>query len=343
MYVRDGITAQDVLWSSWRPVFFAGCWAVVIVYLHSNLGLKFVILPALPIATIGIAISLYLGFKTTSAYNRWWEARQIWGSIINDSRTWANQAHNLLSLPDRGGGSTKETQELVFRHLAWVNALAHQLRKTSRLAASDHRHIFDYRNTGSDVVTTGLPECYQRYLPDAEVEHLKTVANPATHIVKMQGEALRALQKRKALDNNRMVEMMQVLGRLYDHQGACERIKNTPFPRQITYFGRAFSWIFIVLLPLALYDSFEVAFKEHAQIDSIADIDMLPMILFTMIISWLFYVLQKVSESCEDPFEGGPTDVPISALTRVIEIDLLQTLGETDIPEPAQPRNGVLY
>lgn len=343
MFVRQGISAEDVFWSSWRPVFFAGCWAITIIYLHSNLGLKFVILPALPISMIGIAISLYLGFKTTSAYNRWWEARQIWGSIINDSRTWANQTHNLLSLPGRADASTKEAHALIRRHLAWVNALAFQLRKTSRLAAADKRHIFDFRNTDSDATATGSPECYERYLPDEEVQYLRTVANPATHIVKKQGEALRALQKRKALDNNRMVEMMQVLGRFYDYQGACERIKNTPFPRQITYFGRAFSWMFIALLPLALYDSFESAFKEHARIDSVADIDMLPMVLFTMVISWLFYVLQKVSESCEDPFEGGPTDVPISALTRVIEIDLLQMLGEEDIPEPAQPIHDVLY
>lgn len=321
MYMRYGITAGDVFWSSWRPVVIAGLWASLIVHTHSNLGLKFVVLPALPISTIGIAISLYLGFKTSSAYNRWWEAREIWGGIVNNSRTWSNQACNLLTLTKNESALTSETRILIRRHLAWVNALAYQLRKTSRLTASTQRHIFDYRNTKTDNLTTNSPGCYECYLSEEEVQDLRDVANPATHIIHKQGAHLRELLK----------------------QGACERIKNTPFPRQITYFGRIFSWIFIVLLPFALYDSFEDVLKEHFRTLDISDLYLLPMVLFTMTISWLFYMLQKVGESCEDPFESGPTDVPISALTRVIEIDLLQILGEENIPEPIQPRAGVLY
>jgi len=341
MYVRQAIGVKDILWDSWRILVFAGVWAIVIDFVHDLLGYRAFALPVLPVTTIGIVISFYLGFKSTSAYNRWWEARQTWGDIINKSRTWANHARNLVDTGERVDRTVVD--HLVLRHLAWVNALAFQMRKTSRLKVSPHQHIFDYRLADETLMSTSTPACFESYLSDQEVQDVTAFANPAFHILRRQGDYLQELYQQGILDNNRLVEMMRVLGELYDCQGKCERIKNTPFPRQFSYFGRVFTWIFIVLLPMAFISSFEDMANRIRLSGAESHEYIFLLVPFTMLISWVFYILEKVSDSCENPFEGGTTDVPVSALTRIIEIDLLQSIDASEVPAAAQPKNGVLY
>lgn len=341
MYVRSGITVQNVFWDSWRVVLISAVWAVMLVYLREIQGYTFLAVPTLPVTTIGVMVSFYLGFKNNSAYDRWWEARKIWGAIVNDSRTWANHALNLVSPSGEAGDPTAGI--LVHRHLAWVNALAYQLRKTSRLKEGTHRRSFDHRLAEASNLPTASPVCYERHLPEWEAEEIRPLANPATHIVRKQGAHLQELLRQDRLDNNRMVEMMQVLGRLYDSQGKCERIKNTVFPWQVTFFGRLFTWVFILLLPLALVDTFEKEIEVQDLGGLLAHEYVFTMVPFSVLIAWLFFIFEKVGESCEDPFEGGTTDTPVTALTRTIEIDLQQMLGEPDIPERITPIDGVLY
>lgn len=341
MYVRNGITAASVFWDSWRVLLISGAWSTLVVYLHEIRGVEAIAAPVLPVTTIGIVVSFYLGFKNNSAYARWWEGRKIWGAIVNDSRTWGNQALHLVSPADQPGDTTAHI--LIHRHLAWVNALALQLRKRSRLQVGRHQRTFDHRLPYVSELPTASPACYEGHLPEKEAGAIRALVNPATHIVRHQGAHLQALLHQGRLDNNRMVEMMQVLGRLYDWQGKCERIKNTVFPWQVTFFGRMFTWIFILLLPLAFVDIFEKETREHQLSGLLSHEYMFTMVPFSMLIAWLFFIFEKVGESCEDPFEWGTTDVSIAALARTIEIDLQQMLGEEDIPAPAAPIEGVLY
>lgn len=342
MHLRNGITSKHLFWDSWPLLLISGAWSALVTYLFEIRGYEAIAVPTLPVATIGIVVSLYLGFKSKSAYDRWWEARQIWGQVVNDSRTFANQALNLISRPD---GAEDPAPVLVHRHLAWVNALAYQLRKKSRLKVGPHQRVFDYRIEDTSTLPTASPAAYERHLAEGEAEEIRHLANPATHILRLQGAHLHVLMRRGQLENNRIVAMMRVVGQLYDCQGKCERIKNTPFPRQITFFGLVFTWIFILLLPLAFVDPFaEQAEKAMGGKEIVSfHVYMLAMVPFSMVVAWIFFMLEKVSESCEDPFEWGTTDVPIAALTRTIEIDLLQMLGESAVPEPLLPRQGVLY
>lgn len=341
MYVRGGLRAQDVLADSWRVLLVSGLWTAAVVLLRVSDGLPVLVVPRGAVSTMGIVVSVYLGFKSSSVYSRWWEARMVWGAIINDSRSWANAALNLLS-----GGAASDPQAsaaLIRRHLAWVNALAYQLRRNSVLKVSPIQHVFDYRRPDVDTIFTAQPDCYRRYLSEAEREAVEGFANPAVHIARLQGAQVNELLQSGAIDANRAVELMQIQTRLTVSQGQCERIKNTPFPRQFTYFGRIFTWLFIILIPLGSLDAFLDAVATHLPSDRIQDRFLLVLIPFTMVVSWLFYMVEKVSESCENPFEWGSTDVPIAALTRVIEIDLLGMMGEDEIPAPLEPRDGVLY
>lgn len=342
MYVRRGINVRHLFHDSWLFLLGVTAWALVVLYLNEFLQLHFVSIPIAPITTIGIAVSLYLGFKSTSAYNRWWEARQIWGDIINRSRDWANSVFNLMPAGGKPIDPAIQT-ELIERHIGWVNALAFQLRQRSRLKETVKTRIFGHRRVFTESHFHQTRESYRRHLAPGEAAGLEQNANVATHILRRQGDRLRELAEAGILDSYRHVAMMEKLTALYDDQGKCERIKSTPFPRQVANFGLMFTWVFIVLLPLAFVDIFENETQVHALSDRIALEYMLILVPFTVLISWVFFIMEKVSDSTEDPFEGGVTDVPISALCRVIEIDLRQMMADEDVPEPLEPIDGVLY
>lgn len=335
MYVRKGIRLTRLVRDSWQIVVVSVSLSVFVYVVHQVFGFDILELPALPVATIGVVVSLYLGFLSSSAYARWWEARTIWGQIINASRAWANCC---LSLPDSPGPGqdqvSDEARLLVRRHLAWVNALAAQLRPDppGQAAATS-----DPTEAASGTQARSLS-----YLGEAHVAKLAGTANPAVHILRLQGDSLRHLRQSGQLDDYRFVEMMRFLTVFYDCQGGCERIRNTPFPVQFTFFGRLFTWMLIVLMPFAFVDAFVRLAEHHPLVSQVAQNFLFLLIPFNTIISTLFFFLERVSESCLDPFDGRATDVPIQALTRLIEIDLLQMLGESRVPPPCQPVNGIL-
>ena len=126
-------------------------------------------------------------------------------------------------------------------------------------------------------------------------------------------------------------------------QGICERIKNTPLPRQIAHFGTVFTWIFVFLLPLAFLDVFEAEAKTHELSQLLTHEYMFTLVPFAMLIAWIFVMVEKIGDSTDDPFEGGANDVPLAAICRAIEIELREALGETDVPPPPAPVDDVLY
>jgi putative membrane protein len=128
---------------------------------------------------------------------------------------------------------------------------------------------------------------------------------------------------------------------MYNQQGACERIKNTPFPRQYSYFGTIFAWIFVLLLPFGLLNAFD---EEFNLLSGSARIWMeLAAISLSVLLSWIFITMDKVGSSSEDPFEGRFNDVPMTAICRTIEIDLKDMLNEDSLPEYITPKNNILY
>lgn len=342
MYLRRGINPWHILRESWLFLVIVGAWSVLIVYAREFLQIEAVGLPIAPVTTIGIAVSLYLGFKSTSAYNRWWEARRLWGDIINGSRMWANHVVNMIYRED-GTVDIEVRRELIERHLAWVNAVAFQLRSTSRLKESTKTRIFNHRRKFDRSDFHQMPDCYRRYLSPQEAEEIERYANPAVHLLRRQGDRLRDLVQQGLLDGYRHVQMMIHLDIFFTAQGSCERIKNTPFPRQVANFGLAFTWVFVIMLPLAFVDLFETEVESHQITGLLAHEFVVTLVPFSILISWIFFLMEKVSDSVEDPFEGGVTDVPISALCRVIEIDLKQILDAEDVLHPIEPVEGVLY
>ncbi len=342
MYVRHGISFWHLFQDSWRFLVLIILWSVLIVYLHEIRGYTFISIPMAPITIIGIAVSLYLGFKSTSTYGRWWEARKLWGQIIADSWSWGFHVFDLVYAGDKELDPAVR-RELIDRHLAWVNALVHKLRSSTRLKESHLTHIFDHRKVLVEAGFHQHPDCYGRYLSEEEAQGIADFSNTPLQILRRQSARLHDLARDGFLDSHRHVKLVSLIDSLLLLQGGCERIKNTPFPRQIANFGQAFTWAFIVFLPLGLVDMFVAETQLHGMGTLLSHEYMFTMVPFNVLISWIFFIMEKVSDSVEDPFEGGVTDVPISALCRSIEIDLSQMVGADDLPEPLEPVDGVLY
>ena len=135
--------------------------------------------------------------------------------------------------------------------------------------------------------------------------------------------------------------MQSVLEEFYNLQGKCERIKNTPFPRQYGYFSKLFTNIFVLLIPFGLLDVFESHLGDVSQ--HMHDWYIFLMIPFSVLISWIFSAMDSIGDNSEDPFEGRINDVPMTALCRTIEIDLRDMLDEDNLPEGIKPKDHILY
>jgi len=244
-----------------------------------------------PISILGIALSIFLGFRNNAAYDRWWEARKTWGGIVNYSRSWAMQVLSMLR--DESGEIQKE---LIYRHLAWLTALRTQLRK-----------LEDFSEL-------------KPFLNESDFTALSKMQNKATWLISKQGKQLYELVDQQRIDQYAAVQMNQSLVKFYDYQGISERIKNTPFLPYYDYFTRFFLWVFILLLPFSLFETY--------------DIYSIPI---SVVIGFVFSVIEQTGRYTEDPFENKPNDIPMTALCRTIEIDLKQLLHEKEVPARLTP------
>jgi putative membrane protein len=129
------------------------------------------------------------------------------------------------------------------------------------------------------------------------------------------------------------VALQTIISNLYDEQGKSERIKNTPFPRQYATTSNLFIFVFMTLLPFGLLPQFVELGERY----------MFLLIPFNMIVSWVFMFMEYVGDISENPFEGLLNNIPIATIVRNIEIDLIDMLGEEQIPEKLQPYFGALF
>ncbi len=340
MYVYRKIKLGTILTFAWKHLLFFLIYGSIITWLdhyleHQGRSLS---IPFLPISTIGIAVAFYLGFKNNQSYDRFWEGRKIWGGIVNYSRTWGNLVksfvtENHVTDPTITDAVIKEThRRLIYRHISWLNALRLQLRRPSNhsidFSKSSARKHYKGRPGGEDWEQDVAPflSCVE------ERNELMGFKNVATQLIRMQGEDLKILEQKGMIEDFRHMEMMSCLEEFYNLQGKCERIKNTPLPRQYSYFSHIFVWIFILLMPFGLVGEF--VSMGHSMVWMT--------IPCYMLISWIFLTMELVGDNSEDPFENFINDVPMTALCRTIEIDLREMLGETDLPPKIEPVDGIL-
>lgn len=299
--------------------------AVVVLYELTHVPIA---LPWQPISVIGIAVAFFLSFKNNSSYDRTWEARKIWGKIINDSRTFATA---LLTMPAPDAGAAWK-KAAIHRHLAWLLALKHNMRKPRSWEHNSPVENLVFAPHFRSEYLAGMEPEIKPYLSAQELEQVKKYSNMPSQLLKNQSREIEQLFNNGHLSEFKHVWLHKLIGGLYDLQGMTERIKNFPFPRQYASTGLWIMYIFCALIPFGLLDIFEQSRSLHYWLT----------IPFSTAIIWLYFLVDRIGDYSENPFEASYNDVPISSIARTIEIDLREMLDEENIPGPYPVENGFL-
>lgn len=332
MYIGKRYPFFGVINWSKKYIFYFLLIDLIPVLLYEYAHWTWLVIPWQPIALIGIAVSFYLGFKNNSSYDRLWEARKIWGGIVNASRTFTIMARDFITNEHAKEKISKEELDgvhrtIVHRHIAWIKALTYQLRKPkpwehTAKVEGELRKLGDIHHDQDHFVKL------TPYLSKEDYDYVRTKGNVASHILSVQSKALLNLKFKGLIEDFRHMELEKMLAELYNLQGKSERIKNFPFPRQYATVNFIFVWIFILLLPfgmLNIFKEFDVVFSG------------IMVWLFSVLVSWVFILMEMIGDYSENPFEGLYNDVPISSMARSIEIDIREMLDETGLPKPLEP------
>lgn len=274
-----------------KPLVWLLAWDIAVTafwYLVQPVWIEF---PSLPITLLGSAVAVYLSFRNTTAYARWWEARTLWGAMVNASRTLARDALTLLA--DR-----QVAARVIHRQIAYVHALRMHLRRQ-----------------------TPWDELEGRLSAD-EVERLHGVLNVPNAIHSRTAATIADT----GTDPILLATFARTLADISNAQGGMERIKNTPLPQQYAVYPAIFTHGFCLLLPLGLVETLGLYTP-----------------LGSTVAGFLFLALLQIGNDMQNPFENKEDDVPLTALTRGIEIDLRDGLGEAHGLQPMQPVDGILW
>ncbi|UYY57469.1 bestrophin family protein [Sphingomonas sp. S2-65] len=295
MIVTAAPSFKQVVREIWKPLALLFVWDVIVTVTYILLPFR---APSLPLTLFGSALALFLGFRSNSAYQRWWEGRGLWGLMINASRNLARQARNFL--PDGEARDMKRT--IVLRQIAYVNALRCQLRRQP------------------------VDQEVHRFLSRGEADFALARTNVANGIVDGTSRRINLARQNGWIDTIQQTAMEGVLVDIANAQGGMERLKNTPLPNQYRFFPTIFTHLFCILLPIGLVESLGIATP-----------------LGSTIAGLMFLIVLAIGDDLVDPFANTVHDLPLAAMCRTIEIDLLQSIGD-EAPQPMVPdKAGVLW
>jgi ion channel-forming bestrophin family protein len=303
MLIATNIRLSRIMKNTWKVdiIMLITCVAVYLLHeflIEHHFDKHDYDIPAIVPTVLGTAIAFFIGFNNNQAYDRWWEARKVWGALVNDSRSWAR---GILAYTEAGrldGTQLRELQQrMVRRHIAFICALRAYLRGTG----DTH---------------------YQTYLAEADLERVDCATNVHNAILMLQSEDLQTLADYGCIDGYRYLQLDAMLVRFTDSMGMSERIRNTVFPTTYNYLTKAFIWLFVIFVELVIAQS---------------------MNFWSIPISWMigfvFVSTQINGMSLVDPFTNNSAAIPLNSISRTIEINMLEMLGEKNLPDPIRPIN----
>lgn len=252
-----------------------------------------------PFTLLGIALSLFLGFRNNASYQRWWEARGLWGQLVYDARSLCRQA---LSYIDEDNPIGRDTQRrLIHLSIAFSHAVRHRLRETSPW------------------------EDIERFVEPVHHSKMRQAKNLPDYLMRLMGKELGYCRQQHLLSEQMVQNMDERLNSMTVVLAACERIYNTPLPFAYTLLVHRTTYLYCFMLPFGLVSSLGWVTP-----------------LICGVIAYTFFGLDALSEELEEPFGLAPNQLALTALSRTIEINLLEALGETDLPPDIVPIKGYL-
>ncbi len=328
----------------WTRFETLGFLLIILVWISAYyfLDLDWLRIPWTPMALIGTAVAFVIGFQNNAVYGRIWEARKIWGGIVNTSRTFGVFVQDMVS----GEDSEREVRILTYRHIAWMTALRHAMRSKKLWETTSSSKTNQEWGIRPPESKSKVFDDLKPYLSSEDLEYVKDKDNYQTALLYLQSHHLKKLKKQNQIWEFSFLELEALIQELFTLQGQTERIKNFPYPRQYATLNHYFMWLLLLLLPLALVPQFmdlgnDIA-ETHPFLSQL-------FIWFTapiyVAVAWMFHTMERIGRTGENPFEGTSNDVPISTIARGIEIDLRQNLGEdrNQIPKQFEAELGVQF
>jgi len=208
-----------------RPLIIIVIYTGSIYYAYEHMDVDEIDIPLSISTVLGFAISLLLGFRTNAAYDRWWEARKVWGAIVNDSRTLMRQLMGYADLHE------EESRSMANLIIGWTYALKAVLRNQDPI------------------------EAIEAFASQDDIKQLQNQNNIPNGLLNLIELRLKQLKNQNSIDVYQMVSLNDTLERLCDSMGKCERIKNTVFPIQYRVFTNAAIVIFMIMLPFGMLES----------------------------------------------------------------------------------------
>ena len=272
-------------------ILFVITFALAVGFLHLRPEFKGIDIPLNILTLLGTIVTILLAFRTSQSYERWWEARTIWGAIVNDSRTLTRTV--LQFLPEN---ESVEKKKFAERQIIFVNALGETLRK---------------------VPLSPKVEAYVKF-------HNINAVNLPNALLDEHSHQIGQLKTEAKISDFQQLQLNDIVSRLCDSMGKCERIKNTVFPRSYSLILHILIYAFTAILPFSL--------NHNLFVTEIA---------ISIIIPLLFIAVEKTAIIMQDPFENSPVDTPMTSIAQTIEINILQMMGEKDVP--AKEDKGLYY
>ncbi len=344
MLTKVRYTVKDMLkWTRIEVLYFT-IYATAITVLFEIVGFTFLQIPWAPLAVVGTAVAFIIGFQNNAAYGRIWEARKIWGGVVNTSRTWGMMTKVMVgnqhaSEPVSNEELKSQRETLIHRHIAWLTAFRHAMRHPKKweenMRSKTNKEWEKEIHIPERIFSLG--DDLFDLLSDKEWNYVMSKGNKATALLYLQSQHINDLKDRGLIWEFSFLQLERVLEEFFTLQGKSERIKNFPYPRQYATLSYFFVWIFIALFPIATISQMSDIGARIAEMHPFAgEYFIWVTIPFSVAVMWIFHTMERIGRIGENPFEGSPNDVPISTIARGIEIDLRQMLDEDDDLIPKQ-------
>lgn len=315
MIVKRNLSPAKVIGYVWRPLGFATAMAFVALAVHGAAG-RAVVVPFAPVGTLGAALAVFVAFRNNASYGRWWEARTVWGTLHSSCRVLTRQLVAATDNAVAAGSGGDPDDVLAYRRETALRtvAFAHALRVQLRAAPGTRPDLAPLR---------GL-------LPDAEHVQVAAAANPALVVLQRLAVRIKDGVRAGMVGQFDPISLEPTLVSLHGAMSACERLKDTPTPRQYDYFTRLAVAVFSVVLPFGLLG---IVAPEQQWL----------VVALTILVAGVFVVLERVGSVIDTPFAGRTTDVPLTYLTTEIERDVRELLGDAELPPRVVAVDGYLW
>ncbi len=314
---------------------------------------------------LGVAISLFLGFHNNASYARWWEARQYWGGQVYAVRNLARFLVGTMHTDDtfnhgsseengpprieRGAtpesstvSSTLGTEAGIDEQFEDIEANMNPKRTKQGLNINDPK-TNSYSSWQAHIIYLAIaqthafrsqmrPYCIMdgsvqaaqdrdRFLNEKEKEVIYRSKNPANAILFMASKILGQAHRSKQIDSYSMIHTQKMIDKMCELQACCERIQNSSLPIAYSQLVHRTSILYTLFLPFAIAPA--IGWWTP---------------LFTSIVAYTFFGLDQLARDIQEPFRDAPMCLALSAMSRTVEINALEALGE-DTRDFLQPNN----